>query len=347
MQTTSSVASSIVIAITLAGCAGGDAAVATGESPESLAALAPAEPATPADAAAEGSGAPTDAAAEGASLGADGTYEVVVSHRSYLGWGPFTQQCTKPLPLTIYTPKGAPKSPVFLYLPGTGALPDVEGEGDAAARAFAARGVLSAVVSYASLSGFACGDMQEKAACTFSDGKPASAVATVCALPGADCGRGVVVGGLSQGAAMAVLSRNYTSRARAAWLMGFGGGRAGDPFTGCYVAARTAFADHQLRVIDGASDNQNIANLNAAIGTTCAATRQDCLRPDGSGFYRPSDAQVEDGNADHCFFVAPNASGGEVGCSNFPPAMDKNWAPPARAPWSLLTNLDWLASKLD
>lgn len=279
-------------------------------------------------------------------LGA-GTYEVDVSHRTYLAWGPLTHACTKPLPLTVYAPRGAPKSPVFLYLPGTGALADAENEADAAARAFAARGVLSAVVPYASLSGFACDAMKEKAECTFSDNKPASAVSAVCALPGADCSRGIVVGGMSQGAAMAALSRNYTSRARAAWLMGFGGGQAGDPFRECYLAGQTAFANNQIRVVNGQSDNQNVANLNASLGTACLVGQVDCLRPDGSGSYRVPDSQVEDGRADHCFFVAPDASGSEVGCSNFPPRMDKGWALPAKAPWSLLTNLDWLASKCD
>jgi len=189
--------------------------------------------------------------------------------------------------------------------------------------------------------------MQDKAECAFSDDAPASAVSTICALPGADCDRGIVVGGLSQGAAMAALGRNHSARVRAAWLMGFGGGKAGTAARGRYVDAETAFANDELRVINGQSDNQNLGNLNAALGTSCTASKLDCLRADGSGLYRVPDAAVEDGIADHCFFVGADDQGGQVGCTNFPPAMDAGWAAPAQSPWSLLGNLDWLASKVD
>lgn len=279
--------------------------------------------------------------------GAASLHAVQVSKLSYLGWGPFTHACTKPQPLRVYAPVGASQAPVLLWLPGTGALIDAEAEADAVGRAAAARGWIVAVVQYASLSGLQCAAMDEKAACAFSDDAPSSAVATICALPGADCDRGVAVGGLSQGAAMAILARNHSTRARAAWLMGFGGGQVGSAWRGCYVDSETAFSGHEIRVVNGRSDNQSTSNLNTALGTSCKPGQTSCLRLDGSGLYVVPDAAVEDGVADHCYFNAPDAAGNNGGCSNFPSGMDAGWAPPAMSPWSLLGNLAWLQSRID
>ena len=49
--------------------------------------------------------------------------------------------------------------------------------------------------------------------------------------------------------------------------------------------------------------------------------------------------KVADGSADHCCFH------GGGGCSYLPP-LEQGWAQPSLEPWSLATNLDWLAAQV-
>lgn len=270
--------------------------------------------------------------------------EVVATPLTYQGWDWWFHTCTSPQQAVVYEPAAPGAYPVFVYAIGTGAAVTTA-EGDLAAREMAARGFVAAVVSYNTYAGWGCADMNAKAACTF--GGPRSAVAALCARGKADCDRGIVVGGLSQGASLALLGANHEPRIRAAWLMGFGGGEAGSAATGCYVDAATKLAGDRIRVVDGIGETSPLRNLNAALGTWCGPFATSCLRANGSGWIRVRHAEVEDGRADHCYFVGPNAAGGEVGCTREIPRFDRGWAPPADAPWSLPTNLDWLAGFAD
>ncbi|HEY5935769.1 MAG TPA: hypothetical protein VIU61_14070 [Kofleriaceae bacterium] len=274
------------------------------------------------------------------------TVTAEVSTVSYRGWNRYTGACNVDTPLEVHEPAWAGRYPVFLYAVGTGALVSSD-EAELAAAEMAKRGFVAAVLQYDTLTGFSCPLMQAKASCAYAGWRTYSAVATLCRRAKADCSRGIVVGGLSQGGSMAVLAANADARIRAAWAMGFGGGAAGTG-TQCYVDGQTRLASDRLRVVNGRDGQaQPIANLNAATGTWCSSTNASCLRANGSGWYLVSDAQVEDGNADHCYFVGPNASGGEVGCTTAPARFDVGWAPPSYTPWSLQANLDWLASFAD
>jgi hypothetical protein len=248
--------------------------------------------------------------------------------------------------MSVTPADGAGTHPLFIYAVGTGVLVSSQ-EADLAAREMAARGFVAIVLDYESSAGFDCAAMRAKTDCAYG-ARPASATTIACAMPDVDCNKGIVVAGLSQGANIAVLARNYDPRVRAAWLMSFGGGASGTLSTGCYPDSETALPATALRVINGRYGQlQPLANLQLATGTSCGPWSSTCLRPDGSGWVLVENAQVEDGHADHCYFVGPDANGAEVGCSTKALDFDHGWKPPASAPWSLTTNLDWLAQFAD
>ncbi len=263
---------------------------------------------------------------------------------SYSGWNRRTNQCDVSTSMNVYLPQASGSFPVFLYTVGTGALVS-SAEGELAAREMAKRGFVAAVLQYDSGAGFSCLSMQRKAECTYSQNASASAPALLCGLAQADCSKGIVVGGLSQGANMAILAANYDSRVRAAWLMGFGGGASGNSYTECFIDSKTALPSDRLRVVNGREgQGQPIANLNNSTGTFCWPSRQSCFRANGSGWYLVDNGQVEDGHADHCYFAGPASDGSEIGCSRNVVRGDVGWVPPATAPWSLNAGLNWLAS---
>lgn len=264
---------------------------------------------------------------------------------TYRGWNAWTHTCTSSQQAIVHEPALPGTYPVFVYAIGTGAAVTTA-EGDLIAREMADRGFVAAVVSYNTLAGWGCEDMDAKADCTFSGEHPQSAVSTLCARGKADCSRGIVVGGLSQGAALAILGANHEPRIRAAWLMGFGGGAAGTA-TSCYVDAATALPGSRVRVVDGIGETSPLANLNAALGTICGPFATSCLRANGSGWIKVRHVEVEDRDADHCYFVGKKPNGQKGGCTRNIERFDSGWAPPADAPWSLATNLDWLASFAD
>jgi hypothetical protein len=93
--------------------------------------------------------------------------------------------------------------------------------------------------------------------------------------------------------------------------------------------------DSRVRAVVGARDvTSGYASLNAITGRSC--TTNDCLAADGSGWYAVQDSEVEDGEADHCFFQVG-------GCFNFykpVDPIDPGWLGPSR--WGLRSALDFL-----
>jgi len=115
-----------------------------------------------------------------------------------------------------------------------------------------------------------------------------------------------------------------------------------DGNSACLDDGHRARPANRLRAIHGESDPfAKLAEVQAITGVSCPADEQDCLQPDGSGYYLVLDAQAQDGDAGHC--VSAYAPGEDCAGSTF----DVGWAPPAKEPWSLLPSLDWLASFAD
>ena len=186
-----------------------------------------------------------------------------------------------------------------------------------------------------------------------------SLVAKMCARPDVDCGKGILVGGHSQGAGLAMMAKNYEARVRAAYAMGANcaylfnqvdglcdpAGAASD--TNCLVDSETDLPSDRLRIVNGEADDYGSPTQYERIsGKSCPSGKLDCLAPNGSGWYLVANTAVQDGKAEHCYIVNSTDGAWCPGIDATHP-FDVGWIPPATLPWSLTTNLNWLAGFAD
>src|SRR5512139_243058 len=111
-------------------------------------------------------------------------------------------------------PTASGKYPVYVHIGGTGESYD-SNWAMAAVNAAAAKGFVAATVQYDNGSFGTCTTISQRAKCIFNPSNANSAIAKLCARAKADCSKGIVTGGLSQGSIISVLSKNYDSRIRA------------------------------------------------------------------------------------------------------------------------------------
>jgi hypothetical protein len=204
-------------------------------------------------------------------------------------------------------PLGAGRYPVFVYIGGTGE-PYTSAWAQSAIDEAVSRGYVAATVEYANASFGTCSTISSRARCIFNSANSNSAVAKLCARAKADCSKGVVTGGLSQGSIISVLSRNYDSRVRASFGQG-----TGTTYTvaynlaSCMTAGRYTQSPDRVRIINGEGDlfvggSEATARASAqrVTGLNCTG-RQSCFRSNGSGWYIVKHYEVLDLFADHCF----------------------------------------------
>lgn len=263
-------------------------------------------------------------------------------------------------------PTQAGRYPVFIYLVGTG---DVATSPAAISivESMAARGYVAASVPYASLDGIgallgdplqACAIGAKKAACIFGAGE-GSAVTKLCARAKADCSRGIVVAGHSQGAMLAMLAKDHEPRVRAAYGMGLGihehlsvfGINVDADVSQCALPTNRALPADRLRVVNGESEyvygTSLRQDMNELTGTSCADGALECLRPDGSGWaFFPDSASETDHDettnelvARHCYFANTPPSD----CASNFTGLNTNWAN-GSASYAREANLRWLSS---
>ena len=190
-----------------------------------------------------------------------------------------------------------------------------------------------------------CSTIGQRSKCIFDAAKASSAIQTLCSRAKADCSKGIVTGGLSQGSIISVLSKNHDSRVRAS--MGQG---TGSTYTVAYnLASCMANGNHaqpgnRLRIINGERDmfvggTEAVARASAqtVTGITCAGSPQSCFQANGAGWYIVKDAQVLDLNADHCFM----GYGGIVGVQCSGALVDAGYQNGSVA-WQLNPTIDWL-----
>jgi hypothetical protein len=255
--------------------------------------------------------------------------------------------------------------PVFIYLHGTGDVAD-NPVAVSIVESMAARGFVAASVPYDSLSGLAvlndpsqaCLVMAKKVECEFGSGE-GSAVTQLCARAKADCSRGIVVAGHSQGSWIATLARNVEPRVRAVWGLGtgihaqmtvdFGGVQLelASDLSACMPPAARALPADRLRVVNGETEYVYGPNLQSDVrevtGIDCPLGAMECLRPNGSGWSFFPDAANEDGRgvSEHCYMA--NMPDGDCTAST---SLNSIWTggteSHAREPC-----LDWLASFTD
>jgi hypothetical protein len=205
-------------------------------------------------------------------------------------------------------------------------------------------------VTYDSASTNNLAGYQGHAYCMFNQSHTGSALTSACAVAGADCSRGALVAGFSEGGAISVIAKNYTSNVNAVWALGLSATMLPSYTVPANMVASPggtrALPNNKLVVNMGQTSNVFTRNLNSfdlpslkkLTGLDCGSSFQ-CVQ-NGNGYYVVQNSEVADGVADHCYWE------GNGGCSITPTNFDPAFQPPATAPWSMIRNLDWLRSQL-
>jgi hypothetical protein len=237
----------------------------------------------------------------------------------------------------------------------------------------ASRGFVALSVEYDNDAQLGCDKLKIKASGIYGEANPRgpSAVDVACALPNADCSKGVVVAGHSQGSMMALLAHDYDPRVRAALGLGSGVRVAalGLDLSGCLASpeqvpgSTRALADDAIRIVDGENDGVFGAlpplsdQLRQITNASCVGG--DCLREDGSGHYlvtggelgNPAFVSSDDTTgARHCYMQVRNQCGSDparvLEDGTQVNVTDLDWLHGA-APFTADSNLAWLKSKTD
>jgi dienelactone hydrolase len=261
-------------------------------------------------------------------------------------WLTQAQKCTESQPIYGAQPSAAGKYPVVVYLHGT--LSDWGGnpDGQKFAQLAAGQGFVAAAITYDSSMTLNTPDDQDHAYCMFNQSHSGNPLNTICAMAKADCSKGILVTGFSQGGDIAVMSKNYNSNVQAVWGIGTSENTA--PFVAPPAGIR-ALPNNKLRINIGQNDSFiypngfNPTNQIAMTGDNCGTSFQ-CLQADGSGYYIVQNSEVADGNADHCYWMSVNTS--TDSCTLTITNFDPGFQPPATTSWSMITTLNWLRSQL-
>lgn len=248
--------------------------------------------------------------------------------------------CGSAYSITGREPTTAGTYPVFVYMVGTtesythaSAIQAIEG--------MASLGYVAATIAYPNASFGDCSAIGAKAQCAFNPNNAASAVSVLCSRAKADCSKGIVVGGFSQGSVMSILAKNYDTRVEAAYALGAGVQYSFYDLRACVANGKRALPSSRLRVINGEVDgfmgssaSSVRAQLQELTGLTCTSSSYNCFQSNGSGWYMVKGSEVSDGSADHCYMRSGGCSGSK---------LDTTWDI-GTAAWSLDTNLDWLTN---
>lgn len=244
-----------------------------------------------------------------------------------------------------YEPTEAGTFPVFIYLTGT-SMPFNGPDAQPFIEDMAARGFVAATVDYDKSNYPTCSTMTKRASCIYNGSSTNSAISKLCARPKANCSRGVVVSGFSQGANLSALAKNYDSRVRAAYLIGHGNRASGIiDVSSCADDSRTTLLPSEMRSINGENDEFFGSNANGVrtqlqrvVGVSCPGS-WNCLQGDGSGWQMVRPSELSDGTANHCYYFQ---NGNRACTSNN--GYDPTWRT-GTASWSLGPSLDWLMSR--
>jgi hypothetical protein len=180
-------------------------------------------------------------------------------------------------------PSASGQYPVFLYMVGT-----TESFNNASAMAavqgMANRGYVAGAIQYDSGSFGSCSQIAAKAACIFNPNNSKSAVEALCSRAKADCTKGILVGGFSQGAVIATLAKNTDSRVQAAWGMGDGVAYSTYNLSSCMANGNRTLPSDRLRAVNGQADQftgsteaKQQTNMQSLTGFTCASGSTSCL----------------------------------------------------------------------
>jgi hypothetical protein len=269
---------------------------------------------------------------------------------TYTGQGNNATTCNTSFTITGQEPSTTGTFPVFLYMVGT-TESATNASATAAVAGMASRGFVAGTIAYSSGAFGNCSQISGKARCIFNGASSTSALAVLCSRAKADCSKGVVAGGFSQGSVIATLANNFDSRVQAAWGMGDGVKYSTFDLTSCMGNGNRTLPSSRLRAVDGERDqfigaasafatSGDAAHVRTQFqtltGFNCGSTATNCLQSNGSGWYIVQNGQVADGKADHCYMRATGDS-----CSGSQNSLDAGWQNGTDV-WELNANLDWL-----
>ena len=270
---------------------------------------------------------------------------------TYVGQGANASTCNTSFTITGQEPSDVGTNPVFLYMVGTNETA-TNASATAAVQQMAAKGFVAATIAYDSASFNSCGPLQGKAKCIFDPNQPTSAVQVLCSRAKADCSKGIVVAGFSQGSVLATQAKNTDPRVRAAWGIGEGVQYSVFNLSSCQANGSRALSSNNLLVTNGQQDQfvggglgltaGSITNVRSQSQTltvlNCGSTATSCLQSNGSGWIIVLNNQVSDGAADHCFM----RSTGNL-CSGSQNSLDTRWQNGTEN-WELGAGLNFLNS---
>lgn len=264
--------------------------------------------------------------------------------------------CGEEFPYGGFAPCEDGRHPVVIYVPGT-VQPYDHGFIFQLLERLAQQGFLAVSLAYANrLPGQDCARYRARGRCMFDSERTDSAIAKICALPQADCGRGIAVLGHSQGGLIASLAADYYPEVR--WVHALG--ITGNPPSSvsdldCVLPKQRKLPSERLLVacgdcdvfFDGTRLNSCSARspgvtegLMRISGLQCGS-RQACLRrgPAGGarhGWIKIPGKLLRDGEADHCYMF-------QHGCMG---PTDTVWLTDPSLPWALPALLDDLRRAL-
>jgi dienelactone hydrolase len=259
---------------------------------------------------------------------------------SYSGAG-YGGTCNSSYNISGTEPGTAGKYPVFVYMVGTYETYNNASATEAVKR-MAAKGYVAATIEYASGTFGNCSNIGAKTGCAFNPNSAASAISQLCTRGKADCSKGIVVAGFSQGALMAILAKNYDSRVQAAYAIGAGVQYTNYDLRACIANGNRSLPSDRLLAVNGEKDSFNGGTAAAArsqlqevTGMNCGSTAYGCQAANNSGWLIVKNSQVSDLSADHCYM---RQSGDCYGSAY---ALDAGWKSGTHN-WQLESNLNWL-----
>ncbi|MBL0729216.1 hypothetical protein [Piscinibacter sp. HJYY11] len=229
------------------------------------------------------------------------------------------------------------KHPVFIYTVGTTESYD-NAQAMGAVAEMAAKGFVAAAVQYDSSAFGTCSQILAKAKYIYNSGSTSSAISKLCARSTADCSKGIVVAGFSQGSIIAVNAKNFDSRVRAAYGMGSHTSYTTYLMSSCMTPGNYTISKDNVRIVNGQSDSFPVVSVRssseAVAGRSCGSLAYECLASNGSGWIMIRDSAVGDGSADHCYQRVG-------GCLGLQSVTDSTWRN-GSTNWGLKANLTWL-----
>lgn len=287
------------------------------------------------------------------------TYKGYRTSTSWMKKPTLAERCTDTETIYGAKPKNPGTYPVLVYVHGTFADWSNNQEGRKFIEQAASLGFVAMAITYSSSSSMNEAGIQRHAYCMFNQSHSSKNAASVmCSIQGADCSKGLLVTGFSQGAGIATVAKNYNQNVKAVWAIGLSAyiyPKEKIPTDTLPAPYGTRSLPNDKLVINmGEASNLStkkplpvdIPSLKQMTGVNCGNS-YDCVRSDGSGYYLVSNTEIKDKVADHAYWMKVNSSWSKgLSFTFYPKTFDPGFNVTSTTKWSMLTNLNWLRSQL-